>query len=122
MPFIPKKTQEKVKSGYKTIYLRQTLIDEIEKIAGDNSTSFNNVVVSMIEFIMERVIKMPDYRKMYLEMIHETEKAIQILVNVQRQCEDIYINSPGFEAEPPQQNNTDNAYPSHPVNKAKKEP
>ena len=58
---------------------------------------------------------------MYLEMIHETEKAIQIPVNVQRQCEDIYINSPGLEAEPPQQNNTDNAYPSHPVNKAKKE-
>ena len=53
MPFVPKKTQEKVKAGYKTIYLRQTLIDEIEKIAKENSTSFNNVVVIMIEQCLE---------------------------------------------------------------------
>ena len=53
VPFVPKKTQEKVKAGYKTIYLRQTLIDEIEKIAKENSTSFNNVVVSMIEQCLE---------------------------------------------------------------------
>lgn len=64
---------------------------------------------------------MPDYRKMYLEMIHETEKAIQILVNVQRQCEEIYINSPEYEREPQQQNNTDNTCPDHSVNKEKKE-
>ncbi len=53
MPFVPKKTQEKVKSAYKTIYLRQTLIDELEKIAKEHSTSFNNVVVSMIEQCLE---------------------------------------------------------------------
>lgn len=53
MSFVPKKTQEKVKSGYKTLYLRQALIDEIEKIAKENSTSFNNVVVSMIEHCLE---------------------------------------------------------------------
>lgn len=53
MPFIPKKTQKKVKAGYKTIYLPQSLIEEIERIAKENSTSFNNVVVSMIEYCLE---------------------------------------------------------------------
>ena len=41
MPFI--------EAGYKTIYLRQTLIDKIDRIAAKHATSFNNVVVSMIE-------------------------------------------------------------------------
>ena len=49
MPFVPNKTKKKVEAGYKTIYLRQSMIDELEQIAKDNSTSFNNVVVSMIE-------------------------------------------------------------------------
>lgn len=49
MPFVPNKTKKKVEASYKTIYLRQTIIEEIEKIAQDNHTSFNNVVVSMIE-------------------------------------------------------------------------
>ncbi len=49
MPFVPKNTKKKVEAGYKTIYLRQSVIDAVEKIAKDNSTSFNNVVVSMIE-------------------------------------------------------------------------
>ena len=43
MPFVPKKTKQKVEAGYKTIYLRQSVIDEVEQIAKDNSTSFNNV-------------------------------------------------------------------------------
>ncbi len=53
MSFMPKKTRKKVDAGYKTIYLRQTLIDKIEQIAKDYSTSFNNVVVSMIEKCLE---------------------------------------------------------------------
>lgn len=53
MPFVPKKTRKKVEAGYKTIYLRQSLIDELEKIAQENNTSFNNVVVSMIEQCLE---------------------------------------------------------------------
>ena len=53
MAFVPKKTKKKVEAGYKTIYLRQSVIDELEQIAKDNSTSFNNVVVSMIERCLE---------------------------------------------------------------------
>ena len=53
MAFIPKKTKKKVEASYKTIYLRQTTIDAINQIAKDNETSFNNVVVSMIERCLE---------------------------------------------------------------------
>lgn len=53
MPFVPKETKKKVEAGYKTIYLRKSLIDEINRIAQENSTSFNNVVVSMIERCLE---------------------------------------------------------------------
>ncbi len=53
MSFVPKQTRKKVEAGYKTIYLRQSLIDQIERIAKDNETSFNNVVVSMIERCLE---------------------------------------------------------------------
>lgn len=58
MPFVPKKTKKKVEAGYKTIYLRQTLIDALENIAQENDTSFNNVVVSMIERCLE--VEEPD--------------------------------------------------------------
>ena len=52
MSFVPKQTRKKVEAGYKTIYLRQSLIDQIERIANENETSFNNVVVSIIELCL----------------------------------------------------------------------
>lgn len=36
---------------------------------------------------------MPDYKKMYLHMAHEVERAVRILTEVQQECEDIYIDS-----------------------------
>jgi hypothetical protein len=44
-----KKTKEKVKCSYKTLYISDRLIEQIDKIAKDNNTSFNNVITSMIE-------------------------------------------------------------------------
>lgn len=49
MKFELKKTKGKQETVYKTIYIKQTLVDQIDKIAKENNTSFNNVVVSMIE-------------------------------------------------------------------------
>lgn len=57
MPFAPKKTQKKVDAGYKSLYLHQDLIDEIDKLAAKHNTSFNNVVVSMIEQCLEEIRK-----------------------------------------------------------------
>ena len=49
MAFKLKPTKAKVAAVYKSIYIRGELVKQIEKIAKDNNTSFNNVVISMIE-------------------------------------------------------------------------
>ena len=53
MKFELKKTKDKEESCYKTIYIKQMLVDKINKIASDNNTSFNNVVICMIEACLE---------------------------------------------------------------------
>ena len=40
---------------------------------------------------------MPDYKEMYLQMVRETEAAINILIAAQRRCEEMYINAPDPE-------------------------
>ena len=35
---------------------------------------------------------MPDYQKMYKTLFIATEKAIEILIDAQQHCEDIYAN------------------------------
>ena len=57
MPFEPKKTRRKVESAYKSIYLRQTVIDELDRLAAKYDTSFNNIVVIMIEQCLEDIKK-----------------------------------------------------------------
>ena len=36
---------------------------------------------------------MSDYKEMYLTMMRATEREINILIEAQRKCEDIYINA-----------------------------
>lgn len=57
MPFTPKKTQKKVDACYKSLYLHQDLVDEVDQIAKEHNTSFNNVVVSMIEQCLAEIQK-----------------------------------------------------------------
>ena len=49
-----KKTKEKESASYKSLYIKDNLVKEIEKIAKENNTSFNNVVISMIEFCLKK--------------------------------------------------------------------
>ena len=53
MAFKIKPTKEKQPSVYKTIYLKQELVEKIDTIAAENQISFNNVVVSMIESCLQ---------------------------------------------------------------------
>lgn len=53
MAFEPKETKEKVKSSYKTLYISDKTIEKINKMAAKHNTSFNNIVVSMIEYCLE---------------------------------------------------------------------
>ena len=63
MPFEPKKTRKKMESAYKSIYLRQTVIDELDKLAAKYDTSFNNIVVTMIEQCLEDIKKEEEQEK-----------------------------------------------------------
>lgn len=49
MKFELRQFPAKEESIYKTLYIKRSLADHIEEIASKNSTSFNNVVISMIE-------------------------------------------------------------------------
>ncbi len=40
---------------------------------------------------------MPDYQEMYLKMARATEKAIRILIEAQRQAEEIYLSEPATD-------------------------
>ena len=43
---------------------------------------------------------MPDYKELYLTMMRETEKAIRILVEAQKNCEERYLQSEEMEKLP----------------------
>lgn len=49
MNFEIKPTRHKEESVTKSIYIKRSLVSQIEQIAEENHTSFNNVVISMIE-------------------------------------------------------------------------
>lgn len=53
MVFKPKNIKVKVPTTYKSIYIKEDLVKEIENIRDDN-TSFNNVVISMIEECLKK--------------------------------------------------------------------
>jgi hypothetical protein len=54
MAFKPKNTKKKVLTTYKSIYIKEELVKQIDKIAKENNTSFNNVVISMIEECLKK--------------------------------------------------------------------
>ena len=57
MAFAPKPTKNKVKAGYKTLYISDNLAEKINKLAKDNNTSFNNIVISIIENFFDSELK-----------------------------------------------------------------
>lgn len=38
---------------------------------------------------------MPDYKEMYLTLMRETEKAVRILTEAQKTCEELYLKDEG---------------------------
>ena len=52
MNFVPKNTKKKENSLYKSLYIKEDLAKKVEEIAKVNNTSFNNVIISMIEFCL----------------------------------------------------------------------
>ncbi|MCI9567637.1 MAG: hypothetical protein HFF54_06780 [Lawsonibacter sp.] len=53
MSFQIKNNKATTKHIYKTLYISETLVSQIEQIAVEHDTSFNNIVVSMIEHCLK---------------------------------------------------------------------
>lgn len=53
MDFRIKQKKARDVSLYKTLYIKKRLSDEIERIAREYDTSWNNVVISMVESYLE---------------------------------------------------------------------
>lgn len=51
MPFQPENAKKQKVS--KSLYLSEELAEKVEKLAADNSVSFNSMVVSMIEYCLK---------------------------------------------------------------------
>ena len=43
---------------------------------------------------MQSVMKMPNYKEMYLKMARASEQAIRILIKAQQECEEMYLSGP----------------------------
>ena len=53
MTFSPKPTKKKVKAEYKTLYITSELAEKLSNLAKEYDTSFNNIVISIIEDFFE---------------------------------------------------------------------
>ena len=65
---------------------------------------------------------MPDYQEMYLKLFRATEKAINTLIEAQRECEEMYLSAEDTEITMLPAANEDTAqsalkspYPSRPI-------
>jgi len=54
MNFKPKPTRKKVQATSRSIYMRDDLYAKLSQIAVDNNTSFNNVVISILEEFLQQ--------------------------------------------------------------------
>jgi len=53
MAFQPKPTKKKVQAEYKSLYIKTELVEKINKLAEKHDTSFNNIVISILEDFFE---------------------------------------------------------------------
>ena len=54
MPFTPLPTKKKVQASYKTLYIKDELVEKIEELAKEHNTSFNNIVISILEDFFDK--------------------------------------------------------------------
>lgn len=47
---------------------------------------------------------MPDYKEMYLKMVRASERAIDLLIEAQRECEEMYLSGPELTVLPDSEN------------------
>ena len=55
MKNIIKPTKKKNETVYKSLYIKEDLFKKLEIIAKEHDTSFNNVVISLLEYALEEL-------------------------------------------------------------------
>ena len=50
------------------------------------------------------MMKMPDYKEMYLKMVRASERAINVLIQAQQECEEMYLSEPELTVFPGKEN------------------
>ena len=60
MAFNPDFSRKKVQACYKTLYISDALADKITQLSIDNDTSFNNIVIRILESYFEQLEKDKD--------------------------------------------------------------
>ena len=53
---------------------------------------------------MQWVMKMPNYKEMYLKMVRASEQAVRILIKAQQECEELYLSGPELTVFPDKEN------------------
>ncbi len=53
MNVFPKSTQHKESAIYKSLYIKDDLAKKVSNLADQYNTSFNNIIISMIEYYFE---------------------------------------------------------------------
>ncbi len=53
MSFQPKPTKKKIQAENKSLYIKTELVEKIDALAEKYNTSFNNIVISIIEDFFE---------------------------------------------------------------------
>ncbi len=51
------------------------------------------VVTNIFNIVIKGGIVMPDYKQMYLTLLDGVEKAINLLIDTQKACEETYIDT-----------------------------
>ena len=55
-------------------------------------------------YYKKRMSEMPDYKEMYLKMVRASERAINILIQAQQECEEMYLSGPKLTVFPDKEN------------------
>ncbi len=55
MAFNPDFSRKKVQACYKTLYITDELADKVTNLAIENDTSFNNIVIKILESYFEQL-------------------------------------------------------------------
>jgi len=75
----------------KTVRFPNDLIEKVETLIKSRNCTFSAFVVAAVRAAVD--MDTADYKEMYYELMSATEEAINMLIEAQQKCEDIYVET-----------------------------